>query len=31
VWQHVNLDREEVSFRQILNDGTFSSGERTLL
>ncbi len=31
VWQHVNLDREEISFRKILDDGTFSSGERTLL
>jgi hypothetical protein len=28
VWQHVNLNRVEVSFRKILNDGTFSSGER---
>src|SRR5882762_7279367 len=31
VWQHVNLDREEISFRRILADGTFSSGEKTLL
>ena len=31
VWQHVNLDREEILFRKILNDGTFSSGERILL
>src|SRR5437016_10003821 len=31
VWQYVNLDREEISFRSILNDGTFSSGEKTLL
>jgi len=31
VWQHVNLEREEISFRKILDDGTFSSGERMLL
>ena len=31
VWQHVNLDREEIYFRKILDDGTFSSGERMLL
>ena len=31
VWQHVNLDHEEISFRKILTDGTFSSGERILL
>jgi len=31
VWQHVNLNREEISFRKILDDGTFSSGERILL
>ena len=31
VWRHVNLDREEISFRKILDDGTFSSGERVLL
>jgi hypothetical protein len=31
VWQHVNLDREEISVRKILGDGTFSSGERMLL
>ena len=28
VWQYVNLDREEIAFRQILDDGTFSSGEK---
>jgi hypothetical protein len=31
VWQHVDLDREEIQFAKILKDGTFSSGERTLL
>jgi len=31
VWQHVNLDREEIFFRTILEDGTFSAGERILL
>ena len=31
VWQYVNLEREEISFRKILDDGTFSSGERMLL
>jgi hypothetical protein len=31
VWQHVDLDRERIHFRTILDDGTFSSGERTLL
>jgi len=31
VWRHVDLEREEISFRRILDDGTFSSGERTLL
>ena len=31
VWQHVNLNREEISFRKILDEGTFSSGERILL
>jgi alpha-D-ribose 1-methylphosphonate 5-triphosphate synthase subunit PhnL len=31
VWSHVDLEREEISFRGILDDGTFSSGERTLL
>jgi hypothetical protein len=31
VWQHVNLDREEIQFLKILCDGTFSSGERTLI
>jgi hypothetical protein len=31
VWRYVNLDREEIAFRKILDDGTFSSGERTLL
>src|SRR5438552_2239207 len=31
VWQYVNLDREEIAFRKILDDGTFSSGEKMLL
>ena len=31
VWLHVSLSREEISFRKILDDGTFSSGERILL
>jgi ABC-type multidrug transport system ATPase subunit len=31
VWQYVNLDREEIAFRKILEDGTFSSGEKMLL
>jgi len=31
VWHHVNLNREEISFRKMLDDGTFSSGERILL
>jgi hypothetical protein len=31
VWRHVDLGREEISFRKILDDGTFSSGKRTLL
>ena len=31
VWQHVNLDRQEIGFRTILGDGTFSSGEKMLL
>jgi alpha-D-ribose 1-methylphosphonate 5-triphosphate synthase subunit PhnL len=31
VWRYVDLGREEISFRGILDDGTFSSGERTLL
>jgi hypothetical protein len=31
VWQYVDLGRKEISFREILDDGTFSSGERTLL
>jgi hypothetical protein len=31
VWQYVDLDRKEIQFAQILNDGTFSSGERTLV
>ena len=31
VWRHVNLDRAESHFSKILADGTFSSGERTLL
>jgi alpha-D-ribose 1-methylphosphonate 5-triphosphate synthase subunit PhnL len=30
-WRYVDLGREEISFRRILDDGTFSSGERTLL
>ena len=31
VWRHVNLDREEIAFKKILADGTFSAGERILL
>ena len=31
VWRYVDLGREEISFKKILDDGTFSSGERTLL
>jgi hypothetical protein len=31
VWEHVDLDREEIRFSKILKDGTFSSGERTLI
>ena len=31
VWHHVNLNREEISFGKMLEDGTFSSGERILL
>jgi len=31
VWQYVDLDREEIQFAEILKDGTFSSGERTLV
>lgn len=31
VWQHVDLNREEIHFTRILNDRTFSSGERTLI
>src|SRR2546426_11064518 len=31
VWQHIDLDRREIQFSKILNDGTFSSGERTLI
>ena len=31
VWRYVDLGRKEISFREILDDGTFSSGERTLL
>jgi hypothetical protein len=31
VWQYVDLDREEIRFDLILKDGTFSSGERTLI
>ena len=31
VWQHVDLVRERIQFKLILNDGTFSSGERTLV
>ncbi len=31
VWRHVNLDREEIPFKKILTDGTFSAGERILL
>ena len=28
VWQNVDLEREEIAFRKILEDGTFSSGEK---
>lgn len=31
VWQHIDLNREEIQFARILKDGTFSSGERTLV
>ena len=31
VWRYVDLGRKEISFPKILDDGTFSSGERTLL
>jgi hypothetical protein len=31
VWRHVNLERREIHFPKILEDGTFSSGERTLV
>src|SRR5437762_9619826 len=31
VWQYVNLDLEKISFNKILDDGTFSSGEKVLL
>jgi hypothetical protein len=31
VWRHVDLDRRELHFEKILEDGTFSSGERTLI
>jgi hypothetical protein len=31
VWQHIDLHREEIHFTRILKDGTFSSGERTLI
>src|SRR5437773_12470756 len=31
VWRHVNLDREEIAFKKILADGTFSAGEQILL
>src|SRR5438552_3029511 len=31
VWQHVDLEREEIHFRKILDQGTFSSGEKILL
>ena len=31
VWRHVSLDREEIAFKKILADGTFSAGERILL
>jgi hypothetical protein len=28
VWQHVDLGRERIHFRTILDDGTFSSGRQ---
>jgi hypothetical protein len=31
VWRHIDLQREEIHFIRILRDGTFSSGERTLI
>ena len=31
VWRHVELEHEEIHFKTILADGTFSSGERTLI
>ena len=31
VWQYVNLDLERSRFNKILDDGTFSSGEKVLL
>ena len=31
VWRHVDLDREEIHFTRILKNGTFSSGDRTLI
>ena len=31
VWQYVDLDRADIAFRNILDDGTFSSGEKILL
>ena len=31
VWDHVDLNRQEIRFEKILKDGTFSSGERKLI
>jgi hypothetical protein len=31
VWRHVDFEREEIHFKTMLRNGTFSSGERTLL
>lgn len=31
VWQHIDLYREEIHFKRILKDRTFSSGERILI
>lgn len=31
VWRHVDLRRHSIYFDRILSDGTFSTGEKTLL
>jgi len=31
VWQHIDLKNREIHFDKMLTDGTFSSGERTLV